>query len=780
MAFTPKEEQQIKTDLDLLFKSLFAGKAATNTNNTFFEEAFNFQKAILPSQILADESLIPTTATAVPNVIELIQDLVMLPVAGSPNAFYHPDLVSSLAFNFGDGSSYLQHLKKADNSIIPFGQNRWVFNPSAGVLWFRDGNPTGVSPSNPPKMTTYKYIGAKGVSPSTLDEYYNSVLSIETDPASLSPNPNDQYLIGNGAIGIWAGKAGQIARLINVNYAYTQPTDGATIKVDNEDDKVYHHEGAYIAGAFSWVTYTMNTVRIANATGTNNYDATISPPLETRNSAVLIVALFANANTGAVQFSHNGSGLAAVHKNDGTGIFVDLEAGDIIPGVFYFLWWDGLQYQFHTNSTATATNDSNYTFVDDTLGNDATGIRNNAAYPFKTPKAAQDATQAGDQIFVKTGMYLTNNTGLGKNGVDWYFQFGAWLKPADTAIMWTDSGASYNVYGAGHFGDPNTATSNTYLIHFSDPSSTIHFNCRYIEHKSNVSLVALTGGGHKTINCLEDIINYNTNDLGSSLYISGHGFYTVNAKHINTYVGGLSFFSSQNGNCLHSVGFSGAASINADLRKFTTGNASVVYSRTSTTGKVYINGAIASTVYSAAVFFRAGILHQGGYIVHHGSIEIVNSPAIYSNNAGAVNFFHHRSGSYKSTTHEAIRLHDTGAKGYQFDGEYQTDAAVNVLEVSGNITGTRVDVGKANPTLFHNKNTNGATVKAGIKLTAAYTLFIGSAKIICDDLLNGEAITAATALTIQIDHDLVSNVDKNSNVTAIIPNKFNFNTAIAV
>lgn len=91
-------------------------------------------------------------------------------------------------------------------------------------------------------------------------EWAESVLSIVTDPSTIiDPEDGDRYLIGNGASGIWTDKDGQIAEFVGLlaDYVYTEPTDGMTVKVDDEDDKFYHHEGEYVSGVFAWVEWSV-------------------------------------------------------------------------------------------------------------------------------------------------------------------------------------------------------------------------------------------------------------------------------------------------------------------------------------------------------------------------------------------------------------------------------------------------------------------------------------------------------------------------------------------
>lgn len=160
MALTP--EEKARTLADLLFKQ-FSGKASSSVNTAFFEELVNSNALLFPSQLMAEEDKVPFKAKAVKGVVEEIKDLVLKPVPGNEaRAFYHENLSGVIPFNYGDGTSYLYRLKNGDGHPIPFGQNDWFFNPHAGVLYFLDGFPEGVTQSNPPLMSCFRYIGKRG------------------------------------------------------------------------------------------------------------------------------------------------------------------------------------------------------------------------------------------------------------------------------------------------------------------------------------------------------------------------------------------------------------------------------------------------------------------------------------------------------------------------------------------------------------------------------------------------------------------------------------------
>lgn len=87
------------------------------------------------------------------------------------------------------------------------------------------------------------------------ESFQDSVISILADPSSVVPAKEDRYLIADSAIGIWAGRDGQIADFRGANYRYIEPEDGFVIKVNTDDDVLYQQEGDYAAGVFAWLSF---------------------------------------------------------------------------------------------------------------------------------------------------------------------------------------------------------------------------------------------------------------------------------------------------------------------------------------------------------------------------------------------------------------------------------------------------------------------------------------------------------------------------------------------
>jgi len=156
-----------------LSKKLLFGVAETSTSKDFYEESFIGKIAITPDQILSQWNEVPldplTNAQALADaiakgVLEHVTDLVLIPIPNT-HSFYHEQLKGAIPFNHGDGG-YNYQLKTSANVVIPFGSGDWVIDTEAGVLTFYDEGiwPAGVSESQPPKVSFYRYTGSRGAS----------------------------------------------------------------------------------------------------------------------------------------------------------------------------------------------------------------------------------------------------------------------------------------------------------------------------------------------------------------------------------------------------------------------------------------------------------------------------------------------------------------------------------------------------------------------------------------------------------------------------------------
>jgi hypothetical protein len=142
------------------------GLALTGSGRYTFNEPFYAPIAINPQQIWLEQGLIPQTAptlvnNAVSGVVQRIIGLSLTPVDGTSNSFYSNTLKDAIPSSFGTG--YTITLTDNNNTTIDLGTNDWEVDTEAGVLTFFGINGNSAAPANmPPKISFYKYIGAKG------------------------------------------------------------------------------------------------------------------------------------------------------------------------------------------------------------------------------------------------------------------------------------------------------------------------------------------------------------------------------------------------------------------------------------------------------------------------------------------------------------------------------------------------------------------------------------------------------------------------------------------
>lgn len=151
-----------------VYKKLFS-VADTRDEREIYEEPYPSRKKIFAQDIYSDP--IPTSAPlnyvtdisgATSGPITIYKDITLNHVIGDTNAFYHPLLINSIPFNYGDGS-YNYLLKTNTGIVIPFGAGDWDIDNDSGVLRFYSSTlPFGISATNPPNVSFFRYEGNFG------------------------------------------------------------------------------------------------------------------------------------------------------------------------------------------------------------------------------------------------------------------------------------------------------------------------------------------------------------------------------------------------------------------------------------------------------------------------------------------------------------------------------------------------------------------------------------------------------------------------------------------
>jgi hypothetical protein len=194
------------------------------------------------------------------------------------------------------------------------------------------------------------------------------VISISTTPPSYPVN-GDRYLVGKSSV---VPLSGSFATLTNASYSgnlvggviaeyksalgnwtTTLPTNGMTIRVNNDDNSFYRYEGTYSTG--QWYKERLNQVRLFSASSANktDYSAAMGDFFTYSTEAVYLVQ-FATSNSGGTSsININSLGSKMMKKQISTGI-VDLDANDLNSTVIYNLTYDGTYFRVNTVGGASS------------------------------------------------------------------------------------------------------------------------------------------------------------------------------------------------------------------------------------------------------------------------------------------------------------------------------------------------------------------------------------------------------------------------------------------
>jgi hypothetical protein len=195
------------------------------------------------------------------------------------------------------------------------------------------------------------------------------VISVSTTTPNY-PIDGDRYLVGKNSI---SSLSGSFSTLTNTGYSgnlvggfiteyksslgnwiTTLPTNGMTIRVNNEDNSFYRYEGTYSTG--QWYKEIVNQVRTFTATSVNKIDYSISTgDFFTYSSEVVYQVQFGTANSGSTaSLNINGLGLKYIKKQTSTGT-VDLVANDLNSTSIYNLIYDGTNFRVNPFGGGSST-----------------------------------------------------------------------------------------------------------------------------------------------------------------------------------------------------------------------------------------------------------------------------------------------------------------------------------------------------------------------------------------------------------------------------------------
>jgi hypothetical protein len=173
-------------------------------------------------------------------------------------------------------------------------------------------------------------------------EWVNSVNSVLLAQPSV-PVIGDRYLVGTSSnsiiSGSWATNSPGFIAEYNGTWAYTYPTNGYSVRVDNESNILYKYNGIYPTGFWSHDKLTQIYSLDLSGDG-NSYTGTTSNTLTSYSSDMMLLCKFNISNaTASLTVNVDGIGSLPVKKPSNTGL-IDLYTNEIKTNNIYSLFYD--------------------------------------------------------------------------------------------------------------------------------------------------------------------------------------------------------------------------------------------------------------------------------------------------------------------------------------------------------------------------------------------------------------------------------------------------------
>ena len=148
------------------------------------------------------------------------------------------------------------------------------------------------------------------------------------------------------------------------NWVTTLPTNGMTIRVNNDDNSFYRYEGTYSTG--QWYKERVNQVRYLTATSTNRVDYSITTgDFFTYSTELVYLVQFGTSNSGPTPtLNINGLGQKTIKKQSSIGVST-FEANDLNSTGIYNLIYDGSNFRVNQQSGSGAAFTLKYKIVSD-------------------------------------------------------------------------------------------------------------------------------------------------------------------------------------------------------------------------------------------------------------------------------------------------------------------------------------------------------------------------------------------------------------------------------
>ena len=195
-------------------------------------------------------------------------------------------------------------------------------------------------------------------------EWIDSVKSI-LDVEPISPSNGDRYILGSSPSGtnwnsIPTHKVVQWNSSLS-KWDVTTPTDGMSVRVDNEDNSIYRFEGIFGSGG-TWEKEKLSQIRSLSASSSNGIDYTVTsnPSFDQYYTDMIFLTKFSITNVGSVvTLDINGLGQKNIKKVSTSGL-VNLQPSDINVDIVYSLTYDGTYFQLYKPSNEDLFNVKHY------------------------------------------------------------------------------------------------------------------------------------------------------------------------------------------------------------------------------------------------------------------------------------------------------------------------------------------------------------------------------------------------------------------------------------
>jgi hypothetical protein len=187
------------------------------------------------------------------------------------------------------------------------------------------------------------------------NEWIDSVLSVlYIQPAS--PINGNRYLVGLGSLDltpitgvIWSAyQSGQVVEWNSTlaQWEVTVPSDGMSVRVDNDDNSIYRYEGVFPSGY--WEKERVSQIRSISVTTPNGLSySTSEDSFDQYYTDMILLTQFSQQNISTTaSLNINGLGNIIIRKTSQSGL-VSLTPFDIQPNIVYSLIYDGTYFQLN-------------------------------------------------------------------------------------------------------------------------------------------------------------------------------------------------------------------------------------------------------------------------------------------------------------------------------------------------------------------------------------------------------------------------------------------------